>query len=111
LARRNGQRYVGAKCPERTGCRHQNTLARGAVSEQSLKRFMREIEVAATLKHKNVVSYIEHGTHNGIVYLVTEYVSGMDASRLAKVRGGKLNFQEVVKIIEQTLAASNSLTR
>ena len=76
-----------------------------AVSEQSLKRFMREIEVAATLQHPNIVSYIEHGTHNGIVYLVTEYVSGMDASRLAKTRGGKLDFKEVVKIIEQTLAA------
>jgi serine/threonine-protein kinase len=76
-----------------------------AVSDQSLKRFMREIEVAATLQHKNIVSYIEHGTHNGIVYLVTEYVQGMDASRLAKARGGKLNFQEVIKIIEQTLAA------
>ncbi len=76
-----------------------------AVSEQSLKRFMREIEVAAALQHPNVVSYIEHGTHNGIVYLVSEYVSGMDASRLAKKRGGKLNYQEVVKIIEQTLAA------
>jgi len=76
-----------------------------AVSEQSLKRFMREIEVAASLRHQNVVSYIEHGTHNGIVYLVTEYVSGMDAARLAKSRGGKLNYREVVSIIEQTLAA------
>src|SRR6476620_8485090 len=76
-----------------------------AVSEQSLKRFMREIEVASSLKHKNVVSYIEHGTHNGIVYLVTEYVSGMDAARLAKSRGGKLNYREVVSIMEQTLAA------
>ena len=76
-----------------------------AVSDQSLKRFMREIEVASALQHKNVVSYIEHGTHNGIVYLVTEYVSGMDASRLAKARGGKLSYQEVVKIMEQTLAA------
>lgn len=76
-----------------------------AVSEQSLKRFLREIEVAATLQHSNIVSYIEHGTHNGIVYLVTEYVSGMDASRLAKMRGGKLTYQEVVKIMEQTLAA------
>jgi serine/threonine-protein kinase len=76
-----------------------------AVSEQSLKRFMREIEVAASLKHKNVVAYIEHGTHNGIVYLVTEYVSGMDAARLAKSRGGKLNYREVVSIMEQTLAA------
>src|SRR6476660_9497692 len=76
-----------------------------AVSEQSLKRFMREIEVASSLRHKNIVSYIEHGSHNGIVYLVTEYVSGMDAARLAKSRGGKLNYREVVSIMEQTLAA------
>lgn len=76
-----------------------------AVSDQSLKRFMREIEVAASLQHPNIVSYIEHGTHNGIVYLVTEYISGMDAGKLAKKRGGRLNHQEVVKIIEQTLAA------
>ena len=76
-----------------------------AVSEQSLKRFMREIEVAASLRHPHIVSYIEHGTHNGIVYLVTEYVGGMDASKLSKVRGGKLDYREVVKIIEQTLAA------
>ena len=76
-----------------------------AVSEQSLKRFMREIEVSSSLQHPNIVSYIEHGTHNGIVYLVTEYVAGMDASRLAKQRGGKLPWQQVVKVIEQTLAA------
>lgn len=76
-----------------------------AVSEQSLARFMREIEVAATLQHPNIVSYLEHGTHNGIVYLVTEFVNGMDASKLARHRGGKLSYQEVVKIIEQTLAA------
>ena len=76
-----------------------------AVSEQSLKRFLREIEVAASLRHPNIVSYIEHGTHNGLVYLVTEFVTGMDASRLAKHRGGRLNFREMVTIVEQTLAA------
>ena len=76
-----------------------------AVSEQSLKRFMREIEVSSSLQHPNIVSYIEHGTHNGIVYLVTEYVAGMDAARLAKQRGGKLPYQQVIRIIEQTLAA------
>jgi len=76
-----------------------------AVSEQSLKRFLREIEVASSLRHPNIVSYIEHGTHNGIVYLVTEYVAGMDAAHLAKHKGGRLNYREVVQIIEQTLAA------
>ncbi len=76
-----------------------------AVSEQSMKRFVREIEVAASLQHPHIVSYIEHGTHNGIIYLVTEFVAGMDASKLAKERGGRLPYPEVVRIIEQTLSA------
>jgi eukaryotic-like serine/threonine-protein kinase len=76
-----------------------------AVSDQSLKRFMREIEVASALRHRHIVGFVEHGTHNGIVYLVTEYISGMDAAKLAKQRGGKLRPVEVVKIIEQTLSA------
>ncbi len=76
-----------------------------AVSEQSLKRFLREIEVASKLQHPNIVRYIEHGQHNGIVYLVTEFVTGMDAARLAKHRGGRLDFRETVSIIAQTLAA------
>ncbi len=76
-----------------------------AVSEQSLKRFLREIEVAASLQHPNIVRYIDHGTHNGLVYLVTEFISGMDAARLAKNRGGKLDYREMVSVISQTLAA------
>ncbi len=76
-----------------------------AVSDQSVKRFLREIEVAAALQHPNIVSYIEHGTHNGLVYLVSEFIAGMDAARLAKHRGGRLPFQEMVSIISQTLAA------
>jgi eukaryotic-like serine/threonine-protein kinase len=76
-----------------------------AVSEQSLKRFMREIEVASSLQHPNIVSYIDHGSHNGLVYLVTEFISGMDASRLAKHRGGRLHYTEMARVIEQTLDA------
>ena len=76
-----------------------------AVSEQSLKRFLREIEVAASLQHPNIVSYIDHGTHNGLVYLVTEFIAGMDAARLAKNRGGRLDYREMVSVISQTLSA------
>jgi hypothetical protein len=76
-----------------------------AVSDQALKRFMREIEVASSLRHENIVGYIEHGSHNGLVYLVTDFIQGMDAARLAKQRGGKLDHTEMVRIIEQTLGA------
>jgi serine/threonine-protein kinase len=76
-----------------------------AVSEQSLQRFMREITVASALKHPNIVAYIEHGEHRGIVYLVTEFVNGVDASKLSKTRGGRFSAGETLAIITQTLAA------
>lgn len=76
-----------------------------AVSEQSLKRFIREIEVAASLKHPNVVEYIDHGTHEGTVFLITEFVNGMDAGKLAKHRGGRLPIDEAIAITTQTLSA------
>lgn len=76
-----------------------------AVSEQSMKRFMREIEVAANLSHPHVVGYIEHGSHNGVIYLVTEYIAGPDASGMAKQRGGKLHHYEVAVIMAQVLSA------
>ena len=76
-----------------------------AVSEQSLKRFIREIEVASALQHPHIVRFVENGTHNGIVYLVSEFVPGMDAAKLAKERGGRLDHREVGRIIEQTLSA------
>lgn len=76
-----------------------------AVSEQSMQRFLREIKVAASLRHPNIVEYIEHGSHGGIIYLVTEFVDGNDASKLVKIRGGKLSYREVGRIMEQILDA------
>lgn len=76
-----------------------------AVSEQSLRRFQREIEIAASLDHPNIVRFIEQGTNNGMIYLVSEFVQGMDAGRLAAMRGGRLDIDETMMIIDQTLAA------
>ena len=76
-----------------------------AVSDQSLRRFMREIEVAAALDHPNIVRFLDRGTTNGAVYLVTEYVDGTDAARLADANGGRLAFPEAIDIIVQSLDA------
>src|SRR6266496_3660843 len=69
-----------------------------AVSEKAMRRFMREIDVAAALKHKNIVEFIDRGTHNGVVYLVTEYVEGADASKLAEKQGGNLPYEDAIAI-------------
>jgi pSer/pThr/pTyr-binding forkhead associated (FHA) protein len=76
-----------------------------AVSDKAMKRFMREIDVAATLKHKNIVEFIDRGTHNGVVYLVTEFVDGADASKLAENTGGRLSYEDGISIVSQALDA------
>lgn len=76
-----------------------------AISDKALKRFMREIDVAAALKHKNIVEFIDRGTHNGVVYLVTEFVDGADACKLAEQSGGCLPYNDGISIIAQALDA------
>jgi eukaryotic-like serine/threonine-protein kinase len=76
-----------------------------AVADKSLKRFMREIEVAAALDHPNIVRFVKSGTNNGAVYLVTEFVEGSDAAKLADARGGRLPFRDAIQIITQSLDA------
>ena len=76
-----------------------------AVDEKAMKRFLREIDVAAMLKHPNMVEFLDRGTHNGVVYLVTEFVEGPDAAKLAATRGGRLPWAETVTIMSQVLDA------
>ncbi len=76
-----------------------------AVSDKAMKRFMREIDVAAALKHRNIVEFIDRGTHNGVVYLVSEFVDGSDASKLAEDQGGRLSYEDGISIIAQALDA------
>jgi eukaryotic-like serine/threonine-protein kinase len=76
-----------------------------AVADKSLKRFMREIEVAAALDHPNIVRFVKSGTNNGAVYLVTEFVEGSDAAKLADAQGGRLPFRDAIRIITQSLDA------
>lgn len=76
-----------------------------AVSDKAMRRFLREIDVAAALKHRNIVEFIDRGTHNGVVYLVTEFVDGADASKLAESQGGRLRYEDGISIISQALEA------
>jgi pSer/pThr/pTyr-binding forkhead associated (FHA) protein len=76
-----------------------------AVTEQSLRRFMREIEVAAALDHPHIVRFLASGTNNGAVYMITEYVEGSDAARLADAQGGRLPFRQAIDIVAQGLDA------
>jgi len=76
-----------------------------AVSDKAMRRFMREMDVASALKHPNIVEFLDRGVHNGVVYLVTEFVDGPDAGKLADAQGGKLPLADAVAITSQVLSA------
>jgi eukaryotic-like serine/threonine-protein kinase len=76
-----------------------------AVSDKAMRRFLREIDVAAALKHPHIVEFLDRGTNNGVVYLVTEFVDGADASKLADTYGGKLSYEATIPIVLQVLDA------
>jgi hypothetical protein len=107
LLGRGGMGCVMLARDEKTGVSVaiKSLLPEVAVTEVSLRRFMREIQVAAALDHPNIVRFLESGTNNGSVYLVSEYVEGSDAARLADAQGGRLPMREAIDIVNQSLDA------
>ena len=104
---RGGMGCVTLACDKTSGraVAIKTLLPECAVSDKAMRRFLREIEVAASLRHPNIVEFLDRGTHNGIVYLVTEFVDGPDASKLADEHGGKLSCPVAMSIVLQVLDA------
>ena len=56
-------------------------------SPRSVERFEREVRAAARLSHPNIVAAYDAGVHDGIHFLVMEYVDGPDLGRLIRENG------------------------
>lgn len=52
-------------------------------SPEAVKRFYREVEAAARLNHPNIVQAYDASEHDGVHYLVMEYVEGKDLGAIA----------------------------
>lgn len=60
-----------------------------SISRQSAaqRRFEREVRAVASLTHANIVAALDAREDNGILYLVSEYVDGIDLSRAIRRKG------------------------
>jgi serine/threonine protein kinase len=56
-------------------------------SSEVVSRFKQEMQLVGQMDHPNVVRATDAGERNGIFYLVMEYLSGSDLSRLVAKRG------------------------
>lgn len=68
------------------------------------KRFNREAQTVARLKHPNIVTLHDVGEQNGQPFMVMEYVDGPDLSTILKQRG-RLPLNEALPLLEDVAAA------
>ena len=61
-------------------------------------RFLREIEIAAQLEHPHILTLIDSGEVDGILYYVMPFVTG-ESLRARLTREGKLSIADVVRML------------
>jgi len=76
---------------------------KGRVTEESVKRFQREMETCRQLRHPNIVAFYEQGYHEGVFYFSMEYCNGGSLRDLMNGRGGRLSLEEALPIMLQAL--------
>ncbi len=76
-------------------------LPDAVASPKKLQRFLREVEVASTLTHPNVVAAYESGQAHGTHYFAMEYVDGCDLSNYV-TRHGPLSPAKAIDVVLQT---------
>ena len=81
-----------------------------AHDERFRQRFLRESRLAATLDHPNVVRTIASGDDGGVLYLVMEYVNGIDLRELLR-REGRLEPRRAVELLRQAGEALDTAHR
>jgi len=73
-------------------------------SEEFLKRFRHEAQVASKLRHPNAVMIYDYGTTGTLPYLVMEFVKGDTLKDLVS-REGALNPKQLLEIMDQVFSA------
>lgn len=78
-----------------------------AVDGEFRARFIREAELAATLRHPNIVGVLDRGEFDGRLWISMDYVDGTDAGRLIRehYRGGmpENDVSEIVTAVADAL--------
>src|SRR5436305_4356733 len=75
-----------------------------AEDEQFRLRFKREMRIAASLNHPNVVAIHHAGDQEGTLFFVMDYVTGTDLRELL-VKGGAVEPNRAIELLEQLTSA------
>ena len=74
-----------------------------AAASSAIERFLREMRVVSTLKHPNIVEWIDQGSHRGRLWFAMEYVDGHNLEAVAKTRPGSYPVNQACRMACQIL--------
>lgn len=83
-------------------------LPQARVLHHAVEQFQREARLGACLVHPNVVPVLDAGEHEGVPYLVMDWVDGMDLRRLLHrmhTHGGRMPPALAAHVVHQVLCA------
>jgi len=72
------------------------------------RRFIREANIAQTVKHPNVVPVVATGEHQGLLYMAQTYIDGLSLAQKIK-RDGPLEIDETVRMCTDVAAGLEAL--
>ncbi len=72
-------------------------------SEETVKRFLREIQVGASISHPNVITFYDSGQHESLYYIAMEFFPGEDLWK--RFYNRPASFRQTVEIGLQAAAA------
>jgi serine/threonine-protein kinase len=69
-----------------------------ATDDEFRRRFKREALAAAKVEHSNVVPVLDEGEHDGVPYLVQEFIRGGTLAARLRAAGGRLELSALVRM-------------
>lgn len=69
------------------------------------ERFQREAQAVAGLRHPNIVRMNDFGVHDGLYYMVMEFIEGRDLKIMLTERGPIQPLTEVAEVVTQVASA------
>ncbi len=70
-----------------------------ATKDEFRRRFEREAQMIAALRHPNIVQIYDYGEQSGVFFMAMEYLHGQDLRRYLVKQGGKLTLAQALPII------------
>ncbi|TEU10050.1 MAG: serine/threonine protein kinase, partial [Anaerolineales bacterium] len=77
-------------------------LSFGAAGDHAAQvRFQREAQRAAALRHPNIVTIYDYAFEDGMYYIVSDFIEGMDLQKLLQTKPGPMPVDQVLAYVRQ----------